>query len=99
MGTSKTTTTTTVVEESECADLVTPPSGQEGWDGFEGRCVDDDNKWVADNATVEQLPSGQGVSECMVNCRADDQCQAVHAFWDSPLNTDQGSVVCKYVSS
>jgi hypothetical protein len=95
--TTKTATTTvpgtTTTEESECVDFVTPPSGQSGWEeGFEGKCVDDGV--TEDNGTVEQ-----DISDCMVRCRADDQCRAVQAFWASASsNANQEGVVCNYVT-
>jgi len=89
-------TTTTVARG--CPTAV--PAGQQGWQGSEGRCVDEDDELVADCGTTEALPPGQDVSHCMVTCSADDECQAVHAsFKASASDPNLWSVVCKYVSS
>jgi len=88
------------VPEHDLAQLSTVPDGQLGWQGFHGRCVDDEDQRVADNGRTDMLPPGEDVSQCMVNCRGDEQCQAVHAFfWASPADEDLWNVVCKYVSS
>jgi len=90
-------TTTTAVAPS-CPSAV--PAGQQGWQGFDGRCIDEDDELVADCGTTEEVPPGQDVSHCMATCSADEECQAVHAsFKASASDPNLWSVVCNYVSS